>query len=122
MLTVGERRIWLYRAPTDMRRSFDGLGAMVRRHLGREPGDGAWYAFINRRRTQIKVLAFESGGYCVWSKRLEQGQFGAADGADDPLSPAQFLALLEGLDWRLVRRRKRYEKPGEKLANDAVRW
>jgi len=122
VLTVGERRIWLYRAPTDMRRSFDGLGAMVRRHLGREPGDGAWYAFINRRRTQIKVLAFESGGYCLWSKRLEQGQFGTADQADDPMSPAQFLALLEGLDWRLVRRRKRYEQPGEKLANDAVRW
>ncbi|MDT0499322.1 IS66 family insertion sequence element accessory protein TnpB, partial [Algiphilus sp. W345] len=117
-----ERRIWLYRQPTDMRRSFDGLSAMVRRHLGREPSDGAWYAFINRRRTQIKVLAFESGGYCVWSKRLEQGQFGTADQADDPMSPAQFLALLEGLDWRLVRRRKRYEKPRKSVAAGASAW
>ena len=38
VLNVGERRVWLYRQPTDMRRSFDGLSAMVRRHLGREPG------------------------------------------------------------------------------------
>jgi len=76
----------------------------------------------NCRRTQIKVLAFESGGYCVWSKRLEQGQFGTADQADEPMSPAQFLALLEGLDWRLVRRRKRYQKPEKSLASEACRW
>ena len=122
VLNVGDRRIWLYRQPTDMRRSFDGLSAMVRTHLLREPADGQWYAFINRRRTQIKVLAFESGGYCVWSKRLEQGQFGRADAAQEPMSPAQFLALLEGLDWQLVRRRKRFEQGAKSLASQVVRW
>lgn len=65
-----------------MRKSFVGLSALVRRHLAREPSDGQRYAFINQRRTQIKVPVFKSGGYCVWGKRLEQGQFGRTQQAD----------------------------------------
>ena len=68
-------RVWLYRRPTDMRRSFDGLSAMVKRELGEEPTSGAVYVFVNRGKTLMKVLYFERSGYCVWSKRLEQGQF-----------------------------------------------
>jgi len=63
-------RIWLCTHPTDMRRSFDGLAALVRHHLAADPTSGDWYAFINRRRTQIKVLAFEEGGYCVWGRLM----------------------------------------------------
>jgi transposase len=83
------RRIWLCLEPTDMRRSFDGLSAMVRNHLGENPTSGHWFVFINRRRTQMKLLAFEGDGYCVWSKRLEQGQFAgfSADGATKGLVP-----------------------------------
>lgn len=106
-------RIWLCTQPTDMRRSFDGLSALVRTHLAADPSSGDWFAFINRRRTQIKVLAFEEGGYCVWSKRLEQGQFavlGVAGSAKRGLSRTEFLALLEGVDLVVKRRRKRYQK------------
>ena len=82
MLSLGpERRIWLCTQPTDMRCSFDGLSARVRNHLGEEPTSGQWFTFINRRKTQIKVLAFEPGGYCVWSKRLEVGQFATLSAA-----------------------------------------
>ena len=63
-------RFWLYRKPTDMRKSFDGLAALVRHALGEAPLDGALYSFVNRRRTIIKVLYFEGDVYCVWSKRL----------------------------------------------------
>jgi transposase len=106
-------RIWLYTEPTDMRRSFDGLSAMVRNHLLSDPSSGDWFVFINRRATQIKVLAFEEGGYCVWSKRLEQGQFatlGVAGSTKRSLSRTEFLALLEGVDVVIKRRRKRYQK------------
>ena len=44
-------RIWLCTEPTDMRCSFDGLSARVRRSLGEEPTSGQWFVFINRRRT-----------------------------------------------------------------------
>ena len=106
------RRIWLCVRPTDMRRSLDGLSALVRTHLGEAPSSGQWFAFINRRRTQIKVLAFEEGGYWVWSKRLEQGQFavlGDADAIKRGLCHTEFLALLEGVDLVTKWQRKRYQ-------------
>ncbi len=95
-----------------MRRSFDGLSAMVRNHLGENPTSGHWFVFINRRRTQIKLLAFEGDGYCVWSKRLEQGQFAgfSADGTTKrALCHTELLALLEGVDLVVKKRRKRYK-------------
>ena len=96
-----------------MRRSFDGLSALVKNHLGADPTNGHWYAFINRRRTHIKVLAFEAGGFCVWAKRLEAGQFApvsGAGGAQQALSQVEFLALLDGVEMVIKRRRKRYKK------------
>ena len=106
-------RIWLCTQPADLRRSFDGLSALVRNPMGADPSGGDWFAFINRRATQIKVLAFEEGGYCIWSKRLEQGQFaalGVAGSVKRSLSRTEFLALLEGVDLVIKRRRKRYKK------------
>ena len=113
MLSIpAERRIWLCTQPTDMRRSFDGLSALVRNHLGENPTSGQWFTFINRRRTQIKVLAFEEGGYAIWSKRLEQGQFatlGAPGASKRALCRTEFLALLEGVELVIKRQRKRYK-------------
>lgn len=109
-VTPGQR-IWLCTQPTDMRRSFDGLSAQVRNYLGADPTNGEWYVFINRRRTQIKLLAFEPGGYCVWSQRLEQGQFATLGRIEDGkslLRQTEFLALLEGVDVEIKRQRKRY--------------
>ena len=114
MLSIGaERRIWLCTQPTDMRCSFDGLSARVRNYLREDPTSGHWFAFINRRGTQIKVLAFEAGGYCVWSKRLEQGRFAALSAAGSVkrgLCRTEFLALLEGVDMVITRQRKRYKR------------
>jgi transposase len=96
-----------------MRCAFDGLSARVKHHLGEDPLSGHWFAFINRRQTQIKVLAFEDGGYCLWSKRLEQGQFaarGPAGMVKRALCHTEFLALLDGVDIEIKRLRKRYKK------------
>ena len=54
------RRVWLCMQPTDMRRSFDGLAAVVRQHLGEDPSSGQWFAFINRRRSQMKMCCAET--------------------------------------------------------------
>jgi len=106
------RRIWLCLQPTDMRRSFDGLSAQVRRFMGEDPSRGDWFVFINRRRSQLKILAYEEGGYCLWSKRLEQGRFAlphSVDGVKRGLSRTALLALLEGFDMEVIRQRKRYK-------------
>ena len=52
-------RVWLYAPPTDMRKSFDGLSALVRQKLVEDPTSGQLFVFINRRRTQLKALYFE---------------------------------------------------------------
>ncbi|MEX0680603.1 MAG: IS66 family insertion sequence element accessory protein TnpB [Balneolales bacterium] len=65
----------LYRGTCDMRKSFNGLSGLVRSELGREPTSGEVFIFINRRRTHIKLLHWQSGGYVLWYKRLEQGTF-----------------------------------------------
>jgi transposase len=50
----GQLRVHLYGQPCDMRRSFDGLSAMVRHELRADPCDGSLYCFVNRRATQSK--------------------------------------------------------------------
>ncbi len=71
----GECRIWLCTQPTDMRRSFGRLSAMARNVLAQNPLSGDWFVFINRRRTQMKVLYYTTGDYALRCKRLEQGLF-----------------------------------------------
>lgn len=113
MLNVsGGQRIWLCTRPVDMRKSYDGLSALVRSHLGADPMDGHWYVFINRRRQQMKLLAFERGGFCLWCKWLELGRFALPATAQETrraLSGTEFLALLEGLDLVRTRQRKRFD-------------
>jgi len=49
-------RIYLYRGPCDMRKSFDGLWGLVRSELGQDPLSGSLLVFSNRRRTMVKLL------------------------------------------------------------------
>ena len=103
--------VWLYRRPTDMRKSYNGLSALVKQQLRDDPLNGALYVFVNRRRTQMKCLYFEDGGYCLWAKRLEQGQFRVRfDGVDKAHIELSTLKLLiDGIDVDSVRRFKRYK-------------
>ena len=106
-------KIWLCNQATDMRKSYDGLIAQVRHVLDEHPHSGALFVFINRRRTQMKCLYFESGGYCLWGKRLEQGQFACPRPALEnklALHQTELMSLIEGLDVVITRQRKRYKR------------
>ena len=56
-------RIYLYRAPCDMRKSFDGLCGMIRSELGADPLSGSLFVFVNRRRNMVKLLYWASDGF-----------------------------------------------------------
>jgi len=104
-------RVFLYGRPADMRRSFDGLYALVRQGLQQDPLSGHLFAFINRRATQIKVLYFDRCGLCVWSKRLEAGRF-VSDWARVTTKEMDWTGLkllLEGIEAKVIR--KRYKLP-----------
>lgn len=104
-------RLWLCTAVTDMRKSYDGLAALVRGQFGENPTCGDGFVFINRRRTHMKCLYFDAGGYCIFGKRLERGLFAQSDSSEPrvQLSQTEFNALMEGLDIAIMRRRKRYK-------------
>ena len=106
----GQVRVQLYGRPVDMRRSFDGLYALTRQELGEDPMSGSLYAFINRRATQIKVLYWDRTGFCVWSKRLEQGRFVSDCGrvSTKEMDWTGLKLLLEGIEPRVVRRRYKH--------------
>ena len=114
MFAPGNRaRIWLCTQPTDMRKSFQGLGALVKNPLGHNPLSGQYFVFVNRRKTQMKVLYFEPSGYCLWSKRLEQGQFRVtpAPNGQRALSWTDLQLILDGIDVQKARQFKRYRHP-----------
>lgn len=108
-------RVWLYRQPTDMRKSYDGLSALVKQALRDDPLNGSLYVFVNRRRTQMKCLYFEGDGYCVWSKRLEQGQFRVRWNATEKvrIDLSTLKLLVDGIDIDSIRRFKRYSHRNE---------
>jgi hypothetical protein len=62
-------RIYLCLDPTDMRKSFNGLYAIARHELERDPMDGSLFVFANRRRDRIKLLYWDGTGFWVLAKR-----------------------------------------------------
>lgn len=118
LIPESQVKIWLYGPATDMRKSFDGLSALVRTKLAEDPLSGQLFVFINRRATQLKVLYYDRGGYCVWAKRLEQGQFHAhGEGDKRRLEWTELKLILEGIDLRSIRRFKRYRRPNEAVVS-----
>lgn len=103
----GQIRVQLFGRPCDMRKSFDGLYALVRNELRCDPLSGQLFVFVNRRGTQIKVLYFDRSGFCVWAKRLESGRFIGDWGGvrDRELDWTGLKLLLEGIEARRVRKR-----------------
>lgn len=110
MLFSNTARIWLYQKPVDMRRSFDGLSAIAQNQLLLQASSGDWFVFVNRRRTQMKILYFHGGGFCIWAKRLEQGRFASVVSNDEKLAldSTQLQCLIGGIDWQTSRQYKRH--------------
>lgn len=107
-------RIYFFALPTDMRKGFDGLAALVRA-AGFNEFSGHLFVFVSRRGDRAKILSWERGGFVLWYKRLEQGQFRrppiASDAIQVRLEADQLTLLLEGIDLKSVRRPKRWVPP-----------
>ena len=106
-------RVYLATAPRDMRRSFDGLHALVSAVLRLDAFAGHLFVFANKRRDRVKILYWDRDGLVVWAKRLERGRF-QIPGGGDAASPtievdAVTLAMMiGGVDLDTAKRRKRY--------------
>jgi transposase len=113
-------KIFVYTSATDMRKSFDGLSAIVTNYMGEDPLSGHMFLFINRRRTHVKLLYWCGDGYAQWHKRLERGTFEmpivlrTTDGEAPrmEISASQMALLLDGIELSSARRRERYVREG----------
>jgi transposase len=105
-------RIYLYRAPCDMRKSFDGLCGLIRSELGEDPLSGSLFVFLNRRRNMVKLLYWDRDGLALWYKRLERGCFRSPDhyAPDGQIDRLQLTLLLEGVVPKRISRRYIFEK------------
>jgi transposase len=117
MLTLPRSvRIYLATGAVDLRRSIDGLGALVRAH-GYDLYSGHLFVFTGRRGDRIKILAWDRGGFVLYYKRLERGRFKvptvATDAREVELDATQLAMLLDGIDVKRVPPPRRWE-PGSK--------
>jgi len=111
MWVSGGKRYFLWRGATDMRKSFNGLSAIVRNEMRGDLMSGDVFVFINRRRDRIKLLCWDRTGFAIWYKRLERGTFELPpDGGNRELSRAQLMLIMEGIELGSVRQRKRYKR------------
>lgn len=98
MLTVpGNARLFFCQKPVSMRKSFEGLSALVEELFPNELLSGAFFIFLNRRKDHIKVLFWDKDGFVIWFKRLEKGTFEWRWGHQISLDRRSFLMLLEGI-------------------------
>jgi transposase len=100
--TTRQVAVYAYMQPTDMRKSFDALSALVTYGLDRDPLSGDLFLFVSRNRKRAKVLLWDGTGLCVYAKRLEQGAFTAlwTLPGDQParLTMSELQLFLDGTD------------------------
>jgi transposase len=106
--------VYLCTKATDMRKGFDGLHAMVVQVFHRDPLDGHLFLFVNRRRDRLKILWWDRDGMALFYKRLEAGTYQLPASPDDAegieIDATDLAILLNGIDLRSAKRRKRYSR------------
>jgi transposase len=116
----GLTRIYLYAKPADMRKSFNGLHALVEAEFHRDIRSGDLFVFLNRRLDRIKLIHWDRDGLAIWMKRLERGTFQrprcASDAAQVEMDATELTLLLEGIELTSVKRRRRYTLIDRRLA------
>jgi transposase len=97
-------RIYVATQPVNLRKSFEGLSNEVRMVLAADPISGHVFIFLNRRRTQVKLLLWTRGGFTIVHKRLERGLFTfparvakCVGGSRVEVDAHELAMLLEGL-------------------------
>ena len=96
---------------TDMRKGIDGLAMLVQGMLRQDPFSGHLFLFRGRKANLLKIVFWDGTGFCLFTKRLEQGRFHwpvtCEMGGTVMLSSSQLSMLIEGIDWRAPERKWR---------------
>jgi transposase len=106
-------RILLAAQPVDFRKGAHGLAALAAEVLGEDPFSGVVIVFRSKRADRIKVLVWDASGLVLIWKQLEGGAFRWPPIVDGVmrLTPVEFVALFDGIDWTRVRGARRIPTP-----------
>ena len=93
------RQVFLACGSTDLRKSIDGLAALVQEGLGLNPFSPCLFVFCNRERNKLKILCWEHNGFWLFYRRLERGTFQWPRDHSDPVTVTtrELRWLLDGL-------------------------
>jgi transposase len=112
---TGSLRVYVAVEPVDLRKSFNGLEALVTQRLGEDLRQGALFVFTNRRHSRLKILCWDGSGLWLAIKRLEKGTFFWPRNIDPQkvklkLTPEALAMLTDGVDMRGGTLRPWYER------------
>ena len=94
-------RVFMSTEPTDMRKQMNGLEALVRSGLRRDPRSGEMFVFRSKRGDMARVLFYDKQGFCLFSKRLDRGVFkspASGEGQGIEITAKQLAEFLTGLE------------------------
>lgn len=109
MIELTGKTVYLSCGYTDMRKSINGLAAIVESSFNLDPFSDIIFAFCNRNRDRLKILEWDGDGFWLYFKRLEKGRFKwptEDDNSTMPLSGEELATLLRGTKLELKIRRK----------------
>lgn len=108
--------VYVATAPCNLKKSFEGLTNEVRQVLAKDPLSGHVFVFLNRRKTQVKLLLWTRGGFTIVTKRLERGTFTfparvTPEASSVEVDVHELSMLLEGIDVTRAKTSRRWEPP-----------
>ncbi len=106
-------RILLATKPVDFRKGAHGLAALAAEVLGENPFSGVVLVFRSKRADRVKILVWDGSGLVLVWKQLEGGAFRWPPVVDGVLrlTPVEFAALFDGIDWRRVQATREIPTP-----------
>jgi transposase len=102
--------VYCHRDPVDFRKSINGLSVIVEKSMELPLFDSSLFLFCNKQRDKLKILYWDSSGFCLWYKRLEKERFKwpRNDSRDVVnLSEEQLHWLLRGFDINQLKSHKK---------------
>ena len=106
MLTLREgTQVFMRQGPTDMRKSIDGLTALVVDEFSDSPQSGHLFLFCNKKKDKVKIIYWDRNGFVLHYKRLDKGRFKwlTAESRNLEITTEQLQWLLAGLDFALMK-------------------
>jgi transposase len=110
-------KIYISSANVDMRKSIDGLAAIVQCNFSLDPMSDSMYVFHNKNCDKVKILYWDTEGFCLLYKRLEREKFRFPKHINEPIytvTKEEVLWLIHGLRIEEI---KKYHKIMNEIAD-----